>query len=67
MLEPDDISTEEIVVHRWAPLVFPKLDLCRCGGAPGEIQNCPYTSEIEGQDEECNCCETCYNNCLYAV
>lgn len=35
---------------------------CSCGES-GTNRFCPYQSEINGVDYECNCCDNCHSNC----
>ena len=68
MLEQDDISTEEVLMIRWKPIIFPKLDLCKCGGPSGDGDVCPYSQDVLGEEDElCNCCDICRDNCSQAI
>lgn len=42
-------------------------DKCGCGAEAGELDSCPYTSEIYGREEECNCCDDCRYQCAQDI
>lgn len=39
-----------------------------CGGEPAaEPHECPYASEINGNDRKCNCREGCQQECAWDI
>lgn len=43
-------------------------DCDSCNANPGEPPHtCPYAEEINGSEEECNCCGTCQNSCAQDI
>lgn len=40
---------------------------CNCGCKGEESHPCPYKSEINGDNEECNCCDQCTFNCSQEI
>ena len=40
------------------------IRFCKCGELGSEeLHTCPYKAEINGDYEECNCCEDCEKEC----
>lgn len=33
----------------------------------GQFRTCPYSEEISGKTEHCNCCDDCHDECLAAI
>ena len=42
-------------------------DRCTCKEYDWPLQHCPYSSEINEEEEECNCCPFCTEQCLDAI
>jgi hypothetical protein len=40
---------------------------CTCEANPYEYLPCPYNREVEGEEIECNCCETCRERCAQNI
>lgn len=63
--EPDDLTTEEMIVVHWKRTVLPKIDICGCGNLLGEGGVCPSSQkDLDGDGELCNCCDSCRSGCV---
>lgn len=40
---------------------------CKCGAKSKGDAICPYDEEINGVQNECDCCEDCQRNCAYEI
>jgi hypothetical protein len=52
-LEPDSELDDEPVI-------------CKCGN-PGYVALCPYSQDLYGQENECNCCNECRYECAMDI
>lgn len=41
--------------------------LCKCGAPAGEPRACPFKSELHGNDEPCDCCDSCRHECAMDI
>ena len=39
----------------------------QCGKMTGEVDVCPFSVEIEGDDAECECCPSCRHQCAMEI
>lgn len=40
---------------------------CKCGSTPNEDHTCPFKLEINGNDDLCNCCDSCRHECAMDI
>lgn len=61
------LENHEVTHH--APKALEKDDMCpTCGKNPAtEPHPCPYKSEINGNEEECTCCQYCQHECAMDI
>ena len=64
--EPPPPMTMQEILQAGCERVFGQMyaeDQCTCDDEFHEYQSCPYSSEIHGEETECNCCPHCYQQC----
>ena len=61
-----DLSTRE-ECSKWLSK-DEQVDKCKCGKEVTAVFDlCPYSSEIHGSTDKCNCCEDCRHECCMDI
>jgi hypothetical protein len=56
-INPEFLMSAEVIKHEPEPRCH------GCGDEPGQIDVCPYVYELGGNQEPCNCCDSCRTGC----
>jgi hypothetical protein len=62
------VVSEEVFNSNW-DAIFGKKELCEsCNNNKAEsLHTCPFSEEIYGDNQQCNCCDDCQNQCCQAI